>query len=182
MGLPSSIYWLANWLFDAAGMTCFAIFGIIIYRGTIYDSTTTVLFQSFSAWIILTCLASPLHAYVVSRYFSSHSKAQVFICISALLGTQNDGHHLLNLLLQLCFLLLSAFGLLMGACNAFLIVPFASMSEKSGPSSDPGGNSEPKLPCDTSCYPCNYKNNNYSFPTCSRNVTQPDQSINVSEC
>lgn len=77
MGLPSTVYWLANWLFDAAGMILFAIFGIIIYRCTIYTATVSALFEVFSAWIMLTCLVTPLHAYMVSRWFSSHSKAQV---------------------------------------------------------------------------------------------------------
>ncbi len=81
MGLPSTVYWLANWLFDAAGMTLFAIFGIIIYRCTIYTATVSALFEVFSAWIMLTCLVTPLHAYMVSRWFSSHSKAQVINCI-----------------------------------------------------------------------------------------------------
>ena len=77
MGLPSSVYWLANWMFDAAGMTLFAIFGVIIYRATIYSAETSAAFGSFSAWIVITCLVTPLHAYVISRSFTSHSKAQV---------------------------------------------------------------------------------------------------------
>ena len=81
MGLPSSVYWLANWLFDAAGMTLFAIFGIIIYRCTIYTAPLNALFEVFSAWIMMTCLVTPLLAYMVSRWFSSHSKAQVINCI-----------------------------------------------------------------------------------------------------
>jgi hypothetical protein len=73
------VYWLANWIVDAAGMTLFAVFGIIVYRATIYSASAAAAFQSFSAWIVITCLATPLHAYVVSRGFSSHSKAQVII-------------------------------------------------------------------------------------------------------
>jgi uncharacterized membrane protein YhdT len=77
MGLPSSAYWLANWMFDAAGMTLFSVFGIIVYRASIYSAGSSAAFQSFSVWIVITCLATPLHAYTISRFFSSHSKAQV---------------------------------------------------------------------------------------------------------
>jgi hypothetical protein len=78
MGLPSSVYWFTNWLFDATSMLIFAVFGIIVYRATIYDAAQGVsAFESFSVWIVITCLAAPLHGYMVSRYFISHSKAQV---------------------------------------------------------------------------------------------------------
>jgi hypothetical protein len=33
------VYWLANWIVDAAGMTLFAVFGIIVYRATIYSAS-----------------------------------------------------------------------------------------------------------------------------------------------
>ena len=78
MGLPSSVYWFTNWLFDATAMLILAVFGIIVYRATIYDAAKGVsAFESFSVWIIITCLAAPLHGYMVSRYCVSHSKAQV---------------------------------------------------------------------------------------------------------
>jgi hypothetical protein len=83
MGLPSSVYWFTNWLFDAGAMLLYAIFGIIVYRATIYDATIGVaLFESFSVWIVITCMAAPLHGYMVSRYFASHSKAQVHWVVS----------------------------------------------------------------------------------------------------
>jgi hypothetical protein len=78
MGLPPAVYWLANWLFDAAWMTFFSVFGIVVYRFIIYTPIAPAAFQSFSAWIVITCLASPLHGYAVSRFFTSHSKAQVY--------------------------------------------------------------------------------------------------------
>jgi len=75
---------------------------------------------------------------------------------------------------QLCFILFSAFGILLAMCNVFLMIPLIGP-----PANDNERSNLPELPCDTSCSPCNYANRKYSFLTCSRNVTKPDQTIEV---
>ena len=80
---------------------------------------------------------------------------------------------------QLCFLLLSALGLLMGACNAMLIVPMLPRVGQSASNPSTSDLQKSGLTC-ASCYPCSYKNSNYSFPTCSVNATLPDQTVKVS--